>query len=248
MLAGVSEWFSKGGSYRFLDLCYRQFKAVVGKRTQLLAPQPPRQALPSPKLFASLSSAIDGNSFDWRSFELRLLHPVFAKVCIWSILYTISAVILKIPESVVNWNMGTVLKKSFMCTSKILSHLFPTDKSRFIKREKIYHSPLYHSLIPLPSWCNGVMFTFDLRYWNPPHSWLLNLSGGRILGRNRDKSPKSFPPSYSQSALLTDPHPSLEQDYAQDPNEIVRSWIRLHDSKTFCSIEKLLLCTEKAPF
>jgi hypothetical protein len=39
-------------------------------------------------------------------------------------------------------------------------------------------------------------------------------SRGRILGRNRDKNLKSFPPCYSQSPLLTDftpPPPSLSK-------------------------------------
>ncbi len=51
----------------------------------------------------------------------------------------------------------------------------------------------------------------------PPEVWGKggggDLNRGRILGRNWDKSLKSFPPCYSQSPLLTDftPHPPLSK-------------------------------------
>ncbi len=63
---------------------------------------------------------------------------------------------------------------------------------------------------------------------------------GRILGRKRDKSLRSFPPCYSQSPLLTDfetvcnvniVYVNLKSEnsqyYVQKLKEIVRSWIRL---------------------
>jgi hypothetical protein len=46
----------------------------------------------------------------------------------------------------------------------------------------------------------------------PPHVYSLIFTRCRILGRNWDKSLKSFPPCYSQSLLLTDfTPPPLEQ-------------------------------------
>jgi hypothetical protein len=48
---------------------------------------------------------------------------------------------------------------------------------------------------------------------NPEEQFIIPSSRGQILGRNWDKSPKSFPPCYSQSPLLTDfiPLPSLSK-------------------------------------
>ncbi len=84
---------------------------------------------------------------------------------------------------------------------------------------------------------------------------------GRILGRNWDKSLKGFPPSYSQSPLLTDftppPPPLLAKVVlngnrkSENLNEIARSWIQLQVcspvrwQKSCCYAPKfaVILCT-----
>ncbi len=66
------------------------------------------------------------------------------------------------------------------------------------------HSPIFPHR--RPSWKDGSSSLWFL----PPSCW------GQILGRNSDKSLKSFPPCYSQSPLLMDlttPPPPLEQKW-----------------------------------
>ncbi len=84
------------------------------------------------------------------------------------------------------------------------------------------------------------------------------VSGGRILGRNRDKSLKSFPPRFSQSSPLTDfTSPSSlsksglyrnfksenSQDYAQKPqrNCTFMNSASAHDVQSFVHLNFRLL-------
>ncbi len=66
----------------------------------------------------------------------------------------------------------------------------------------------------------GVTFSSYRRWFHPLCSYMYHSNRGRILGRNWDKSLKSFPPCYSQSPLQTDftpPYP-LEQTGLQCKN------------------------------
>jgi hypothetical protein len=91
------------------------------------------------------------------------------------------------------------------------------------------------------------------------------VSGGQILGRNRDKSLQSFPPRYSQSPPLTDFNPpplSLSkselvcnvnivyretsssensQDYARKPQRHCTFKNSAHDVQSFVHLESRLL-------
>jgi hypothetical protein len=117
----------------------------------------------------------------------------------------------------------------------------------------MYSCSLYNAVEDLLTSCvSSVFWTIHCRYYEDVRVYIIMKieTRGRILGRNWDKSLKSFPPCYSQSPLPTDftlpPWAKvvwnwfvMETVYMETSslrtlqikprnfNEIVRSWIRL---------------------